>query len=141
MDTACHKLPFRLHLRRNIYRRMLCFVPVTFLYKNITFSTCKFYVLLEIASLSFPLPFTACRGSGNALNVRTTVVNRARDMRGNLQLPKHKAKYPVLEFTRVTPSKTLLLPKDSSFLSHRRRGSLPSVRACSVLHLCSTLSS
>lgn len=108
MDTACHKLPFRLHLGRNIYRRMSYFVPVIFLYKNITFSTCKFYILLEIASLSFPLSFTTCRGSGNALNVRTTVVNGARDMRENLQLPKHKTKCPVLEIARVTPSKTLL---------------------------------
>lgn len=102
---------------------MLYFVPVIFLYKNITFGACKFYILLEIYSLSFPLSFITWHGPGDALNVWTTMVNGTRDMRENLQLPKHKTKYPVLEFARVTPSITLLcFLKIEALWSHRRGG-------------------
>lgn len=101
---------------------MLYFVPVIFLHKNLTFGAFKFYILLEISSLSFPLSFTTCHGPGNALNVWTTVVNGTRDMRENLQFLKHKTKYPVLEFARVTPSITLLCFLKSQAFGHTEEG-------------------
>lgn len=90
-----------------------------YIQKNAVFCACDFFTLkyyircLQILRTfrniqSFPLSFITCRGPGNVLNVRTTVVNGIRDMKENLQLPIHKTKYSVLEFIRATLSKTLL---------------------------------
>lgn len=63
--TACHNLPFLLHLGRDIYRRMLYFVPTIFFFyiKMLHSVLANFAYFLEISSLSF----TTCRGPGNVL--------------------------------------------------------------------------